>query len=123
MSVTYNTTVKNDRLQVVADAIDAGGAGSILIGTAGMGTTLATIPLNVPCGTVSAGVLTFDTPVEDTSADNSGTAAAAIIKSGAGTTIVSGLTVGTSGTDIILSSVSIVATEPVTLSTATITHA
>ncbi len=122
MSITYNATVKNARLQVVADAIDTGGAGNLLIGTAGMGSTLATIPLANPCGTVSGGILTFDTPVEDTSADNTGTAAAAAVYSGGATLIISGLTVGTSGTDIILSSVALVATEPVTLNTATITH-
>lgn len=123
MSVTYNATVKNDRLQVVADAIDAGGAGTIEIGTTGMGTVLAIIPLAATCGTVSGGVLTFSMPQSDSSADNTGTAAEARIKSGGGTSIVTGLTVGTSASDIILTSTSIVATEPVTINSATITHA
>lgn len=124
MSITYNTTLKNTRLQDVADAIDDPGSpgGSLKIGTTAMGTVLATIPLPVPCGTVSAGVLTFDTPVTDTSADNTGTAAAAAIYSSAATLIVSGLTVGVSASDIILTSVSVVATEPVTINSATITH-
>jgi len=123
MSVTYNTTLKNTRMTDVVTAIDTGGAGSLLIGTTAMGTTLATITLANPVGTVSSGVLTFSgTPLSDSSADNTGTAAAAAIYSGGSTLIISGLSVGTSGSDINLSSVAIVAGEPVTLTSASITH-
>lgn len=126
MAVTYSTAAKNARLQAVADLIDAGaGPGTLEIGTTGMGSVLATIPLADPCGTVSGGVLTFDfTPaVEDTSADNSGTAAAARIKDSNGTSIITGLTVGTSGADIVLDSVTITAGQAVSLTAGTITHA
>lgn len=124
MSVAYNTTVKNARLQVVADAIDQGsGAGVLQIGTTGMASVLASITLADPCGSVTGGVLTFDMPQSDTSADNTGTAAAARIRDSDGTDIVTGLTVGTSGSDINLDSTSITAGQTVTINSATITHA
>lgn len=123
MAVVYSSTVKNARLTVVRDAIDAGSSnGTLEIGTTGMGTVLATIPLADPSGSVSAGVLTFSAPVSDTNADASGTAAEARIKDSSGTTVVSGLTVGTSGANINLSSVGITAGDTVTLSSAAITH-
>lgn len=123
MSVVYNTTLKNTRMADVVSAIDAGGAGYIEIGTAGMSVVLATIDFQSTCGTVSGGVLTFSgTPLEDSSAAATGTAAAAEVFSGAGTLIISGLTVGTTGSDINLSSTSIVASQPVTLTAASITH-
>lgn len=126
MAVTYSTAVKTLRMQAVANAIDAGvGAGTLEIGTTAMGTVLATFQLVEPCGTVSGAVLTldFDPDISDTSADATGTAAAAQIKDGSGVAIITGLTVGTSGTDIILDSVSITAGQTVTLTTGTLTHA
>lgn len=126
MAVTYPNATKAVRMQAVADKIDAGaGPGYIEIGTSAMASVLATIPLADPCGTVSNDVLTFDfsPAVSDTSADNSGTAAAARIKDSNGTVVLSGLTVGTSGADINLDSVSITAGQTVTLTSGTITHA
>lgn len=123
MSVTYNTTLKNTRMTDVVTAIDAGGTGYIEIGTTGMATVLSTILFAATCGTVSGGVLTFSSlPLTDASAANSGTAAAAQVFSGGATSIISGLTVGTISTDVILSSTTIVAGQPVTLTAATITH-
>lgn len=125
MAVTYTTAVKTARMNAVKDQIDAGaGAGKLEIGTSGMASVLATITLADPCGTVTNGVLTFSNmPRSDTSADASGTAAAARIRDSNNTDIVTGLTVGTSGTDIILDSVSITAGQTVTINSATITHA
>lgn len=126
MAVTYSTAVKTARMQAVANAIDAGvGAGTLEIGTTAMGTVLATFQLVEPCGTVSGATLTldFDPDISDTSADTTGTAAAAQIKDGSGTAIITGLTVGTSGTDIVLDNTSITAGQTVTLTTGTITHA
>lgn len=123
MSVTYTTAVKNARLDAVTTAI--GTTGVLEIGTTGMGTVLATIALaNPAAGAASGGVLTLTMPRSDTSADATGTAAAARIRTASGgTDIVTGLTVGTSGTDIVLDSTSITATQTVTLTSATITHA
>lgn len=122
MAVTYSTTVKNTRLSAVVTAI--GTTGVLEIGTTGMATVLATIPLANPAGTVSAGVLTFTMPQSDTSADATGTAAAARIRTATGgTDVVTGLTVGTTGSDINLDSVSVTAGQTVTITSASITHA
>lgn len=126
MAVTYTTAVKNARLDAVTAQIDAGaGAGKLEIGTTGMGTVLATITLADPSAAAAAsGVLTFSGfPRSDTSADATGTAAAARIRDSNNTDIVTGLTVGTSGSDINLDSVSITAGQTVTITSATITHA
>lgn len=125
MAVTYTTAVKAARMTAVRDQIDGGtGAGILEIGTSGMATVLATITLGDPCGTVSGAVLTLSGfPRSDTSADATGTAAAARIRDSASTDVITGLTVGTTGTDIVLDSVSITAGQTVTLNSATITHA
>jgi hypothetical protein len=123
VAVVYNTTLKNARLQLVVTAIDAGsGAGTLEIGTAGMGTVLAAITLSDPCGSVSGGVLTFTVPVSDNAANASGTAAEARIKDSDGNVVVSGLTVGTSGTNVVLNSTDISINQQVTITSATITH-
>ena len=125
MAVTYSTAAKNARLQAVIDLIDAGASpGKLKIRDSG-NVVLATLILADPCGTAAAGVLTFDfdPDISDSSADATGTAANAIITDSADTTVISGLTVGTSGTDIILDSVSITAGQVVTITAATITHA
>lgn len=123
MAVTYTTAVKNARLNAVTTAI--GTTGVLEIGTTGMGTVLATIPLANPAApAASGGVLSFTMPQSDTSADATGTAAAARIRTATGgTDIVTGLTVGTSGSDINLDSTSITAGQTVTINSATITHA
>lgn len=126
MAVTYSTACKQARLEAVIAQIDGGsGAGTLEIGTSGMGTVLATLTLADPCGSASGATLTFDfdPDISDSSADATGTAAAAQIKDSNGTVVISGLTVGTSGTDIVLDSVSITAGQTVTLTTGTITHA
>jgi hypothetical protein len=122
MAVTYTTAVKNARLDAVVTQI--GSAGVLEIGTTGMGTVLATIALGNPAGTSSGGILIFSGfPRSDTSADATGTAAAARIRTASGgTDIITGLTVGTSASDINLDSVSITAGQTVTITSATITH-
>jgi len=128
MAVTYSTAVKNTRLDAVTAAIDAGSgspsAGSLQIGTAGMATVLAVIDFNSPTAAPAAagGVLTFSMPQSDTAANATGTAAEAIIVDADGTSIVTGLTVGVSASDIILDSVSLTAGQTVTINSATITH-
>jgi hypothetical protein len=123
VAVTYTTAVKNARLDAVVTAI--GTTGVLEIGTTGMASVLVTINLNNPAGTTSGGVLTFSGfPKSDTSADNTGTAAAARIRTASGgTDIITGLTVGLSASDIVLDSLSITAGQTVTISSATITHA
>ncbi|HAF43427.1 MAG TPA: hypothetical protein DCK83_00395 [Gallionellaceae bacterium] len=124
MTIVYSTAVKNSRLNVVRDAIDGGsGAGYIEICTAAYASVLATIPLSNPCSSgAAAGVLILTTPATDTSADNTGTAAIARIKDSNGTVVCDGLTVGTTGSNINLSSVGITATDSVSITSAAITH-
>lgn len=124
MAVTYTATLKNTRLDAVTTAI--GASGKLVIGTsalAGATGVLATIPLAATAApAASGGVLTFTMPQSDTSADASGTAAKAEFRTAADAVVVSGLTVGTSGTDIVLGSTTITAGNTVTISSATITH-
>jgi len=134
MSVTYSSTLKTNRMQLVVDLIagktqaastGSATAGSLVIGTSGLsGATgvLATIALGTTPGTVSGSVLTLSgTPLSAT-ASASGTAAKAEIRNNAGTVIVSGLTVGTSASDIVLDSVSITSGQTVNITSGTITH-
>ena len=126
MTVTYSTATKQARLEAVITKIDAGaGPGTLEIGTTGMASVLAILTLADPCGTASGATLTFDfdPDISDTSANATGTAAEARIKDSDGNVIISGLTVGTSGTDIVLDSTSITTGQTVTLTTGTITHA
>jgi len=125
MAIVYTTAVKNARLNAVVAQIDAGaGAGVLQIGTTSMASVLAEITLNDPSGTSSGGVLTLSGfPKSDTSANNTGTAAAARIRDSNGVDIVTGLSVGTSASDINLDSVSITSGQTVTITSATITHA
>lgn len=123
MGVIYAAALRTTRLNDVKTAIDAGsGPGTLEIGTTAMGTVLAVLTFSDPCGTVSGDVLTFAAITQDSSADNTGTAAAARIKDSTGAIVVSGLTVGTSAADIILSSTAITAGQVVPMTSAAITH-
>lgn len=126
MAVTYSTACKTARMEAVVAQIDGSAtAGTLEIGTTAMAVVVATFTLADPCGTVTNGVLTldFDPDISDNSADNNGTAVEARIKNGDGTAIITGLTVGTSGTEIVLDNNVITAGQTVTLTTGTITHA
>ena len=125
MAVTYTTAVKGARMSAVVAQIDAGaGPGKLKIRDAS-NVVLATLTLTDPCGTVSGDTLTFDfdPDITDSSADASGTAANAIITDSNDVTCVSGLTVGASGTNVILDSVSITAGQAVTITTGSFQHA
>ncbi len=122
MAVVYNVTVRNNRLQQVINAIDAGVGNGLLKLTTSGSLVLATIVLNKPCATISSGIMTFSgTPLTDAAADATGTAALGIITDSAATTVVSGLTVGLAGTDIIIDSVSIAINDVVTFLSGVVT--
>jgi hypothetical protein len=123
MGVIYAAALRTARMNAVVTAIDAGsGPGTLEIGTAGMASVLAVLTLSDPCGTVSGDILTFSVITQDSSADASGTAAAARIKDSTGAVVISGLTVGSSAADIIVSSTAITAGQVVPLTSAAITH-
>jgi hypothetical protein len=140
MSVVYANTVKDNRLNVVNDAVNsktyaagtgAGSAGTLVIGTASLNGTasdatakIVAITLQNPAFTESGQVLTLAGVTLSGTASLAGTntAAKAEIRNNAGTVIVSGLTVGTSGTDIIINSTSITSGQTVQVTSGTITH-
>lgn len=136
MAVTYSSTLKTNRMQLVADLIasktvnastGAGSAGSLVIGTSSLsGATgvIATFTLPNPAASVSGSLLTLGGTPLSNSTPTAGTAALAELRNNAGTVIVGGLTVGASGSgaDIILNSLVISTGETVTITSGTITH-
>ena len=134
MAVVYNATLKTNRMQLVADLIatkiaaastGAGSAGQLVIGTASLsGATgvLATIALPNPPFTISGAVATLQGVPLSVAASATGTAALAALRNNAGTDVATGLTVGTSATDIILGTTSITSGGTVTITAGTITH-
>lgn len=122
MSVSYATGLKTTRMTAVISAIDSGTAGSLEIGTSGMSTVLASITLQKPSFSESSGVITMlGVPLTGT-ASNSGNAAAARIKNSAGAVQISGLTVGTTGADVIINTISVTSGQTITVQSGTITH-
>lgn len=121
---TLGTNGKNASLTGIVGAIDGGsGNGYMEIGTTSFASILGTLPLSKPCGTVSGGVLTLATPFSDSAANAAGTAAVARVKDSAGNIIIASMTVGTSGTEVILSSTTIALAQPMNITSATLTYA
>ena len=124
MSVIYSATTRTARMTAVETALDGGtGAATLEIGTTGMASILVTFTLSDPAGTVSGDVLTASTMPKSATAGNSGTAAEARLKESGGTVIVSGLTVGTVGTNVIISpTTTITSGQTCNLTALTLTH-
>ncbi len=134
MSINYNTTLKNSRLNLVTTAIDAGGASNpgyleISDGVSYSGAHMLVQiffadPATGSFGAASAGVITANSTPLSATAANTGTASTAEVFAHGGTVIIGSpdLTVGTSGSDINLSSTSIVSGQSVTITAASITH-
>jgi hypothetical protein len=124
MTVSYASGLKTTRMQAVIAAIDAAaGNGYIEIGTAGMAAVLVTIALQKPSFTESGGVITMaGAPKSGIATGTSPVAAAARIRTSAAADVITGLTVGTAGSDINLNSTSITTGQTVTLTSGTFTH-
>lgn len=105
MRVTYSLTAINARLNGVISTIDGGATNAILRILTATSTTLSTITLSRPCGTVSGGILTFVGTLLDPAAIGTGLADTVRIEDSNGNTVVSGLTVGIplSGANVIMS--------------------
>ena len=101
MAVIYSQNVINARLNGVVTEL---GALANLLLLAG-GTTVSTIQLASPVGTVSGGVLTFTGQLLDPAAAGTGFITSAIIKDSTGATAISNLSVGIPGgsQDVIIS--------------------
>lgn len=112
MTVEYTLALRNSRLTLVQQAIDAAGTHGWLRLTDGGVNVLSNVPLSPPpCGTIANAVLTFrGIPLLDTSTALSGTAVQAIIYDGNNNVVVSQLSVGPPGqpADIVLSPTNVI---------------
>jgi len=124
MAVNYAAALKTTRMQAVRDAIDAdAGPGTLEICTTSYASVLITFTLSDPASTVTNDVLTIADLPKTANAGNAGAAAVARIKDNSGDVVVQGLTVGTSGADIIISNTTITNGASYSLTAGTITHA
>lgn len=104
MSVNYNITVRNNRLQQALNAIDAGTGHGVLRLLDPGGVILSSLALAKPCAAIAGGLMNFlGLSLIDPAAAASGLATRARIEDSTGTVVIDGLTVSTStGADIIL---------------------
>jgi len=129
-ALSYAVTTRNNRMNQIRDAIDAGaGAGLWRIydgsrpATCGTATTLlAEMTFSDPCAAAAAsGVLTFSAVTPDSAANAAGTATWFRMVDSTGTCAVDG-NVGTSGSDLNLNSTAISVGQEVSVTSATITE-
>ena len=129
MALAYSTAIRNAML----DAITTGAGGSALLriydgtrpATGGAATTLlAELTCNATFAPgASSGVLTLNSITQDPSANATGTATWFRIVKSDGTTFVMDGNVGTSGSDLNLTTTSIVATQQVSVTSFVINEA
>lgn len=122
MPVSLNTTLRNNRANQITSF--AGTSAKLRIYSAGYGTQLVECVCNASAfaGSASSGVLTLNA-ISDGTATASGTAAIArIYQSNGSTMVMEGLTVGTSGSNINLSSLGISTNDVVSITSASITE-
>jgi hypothetical protein len=128
MTTGYNVLLRNAQLDAITTFAGASPLLRIYDGsrpaTGGTATTLlAELTMNATSfPAASSGTLTANAITGDTSADADGTATWFRIVKSDGTTHVLDGSVGTSGTDLVLTSTSIVATEPVNVTSLVITR-
>ena len=130
-ALKYAVTLKNTMLDAITTAISTSGLLRIYSGTQPTNpdtalsgnTLLAELALSsTAAGAASSSVLTFSTITADSSADATGTAAFGSFLTSGGTRKVD-FSVGTSGSDLNLNTVSIVAAANVAVTSAAITGA
>lgn len=127
MALAYSTTLRNARQDAITTAIGtsglvriyddprpaSGGAATTLLAELAFSSTAA--------GAASGGVLTFSAITQDSSANATGTATWFRMVTSGGTFVVDG-SVSTSGSDLNLTTTSIVATQPVSITSCVITE-
>lgn len=127
MALAYSTTLRNSRMDAITTAIGASGLLRIYDGTrpasGGTATTLlAQLALSATSAPASSGgVLTFNAITQDSSADANGTATWFRITTSGGTFVIDG-SVSTSGSDLNLTTTTIVITQPVSVTSCVITE-
>lgn len=122
MPVSLNTTLRNNRADQITTF--AGTSAKLRIYTAAYASQLVECICNASAfaGAASSGVLTLNA-ISDGTATAAGTAAIArIYKSDGSTLVMQGLTVGTSGSNINLSSLGISSGDVVSITSASITE-
>lgn len=126
MSVIYSTATKTARMNAVITTI--GASGKLKLFTAA-DVLLATFTLAATAGTATGAVLTLSDAngatagILNTTASASGTAAKASVTTSADADVITGLTVGTSGADLILDNNVLASGQAITINSATFTHA
>jgi len=130
MALAYATTLRNARLDAIDDAAN-GGAGAALLriydgtrpATGGTATTLlAELTFSDPAfGAAGSGIITAASITQDSSANATGTATWFRVVDSSATFVMDG-NVGTSGSDLNMTTTSIVATQPVSCSSFVITE-
>lgn len=130
MALAYTTTLRNSRLDAITTAVDGGaGAGLCRIydgtrpASGGAATTLlATLTFTDPSfGSAASGVLTASAITQDSSADATGTATWFRVVDSTGTFVMDG-SVAASGSDLNLTTTSIITAQPVSISSFVITE-
>lgn len=126
MALGYVTTLRNAKLNAITTALGGSALLRIYSGTRpATGGTATTLLAELTCNATfapaaSGGVLTLNAITQDSSADSTGTATwFRLLTSGASAQIDGN--VGTSGSDLNLTTTSIVATQPVSVTSFTIT--
>jgi hypothetical protein len=120
MAISLSTATRNARATAIVT--EAGATAKLTVYTAAYGAVLYTSTCAATLGTVSGGVLTFNA-VGNATATGAGTAAIArLFKSDGTTMVIEGLTVGTSGTNIVITNTTIATNDVVTTSAGTITE-
>jgi hypothetical protein len=128
MALSYLVATRNARLDAITTSAGASALLRIYDGarpaTAGTATTLlAELTCNATFApAASAGVLTLNAITQDSSANATGTATWFRIVKSDGTTFVMDGSVGTSGSDLNLSTTAIVLTQPVSVTSFVITE-
>ncbi len=127
MTLRYATNLRNAKVDAITTFAGNAALCRIYDGTQpATGGTATTLLAELTCGTpfaagAAAGVLTLSAITQDSSANATGTATWFRIVKSDGTTHVLDGTVSTSGADLNLVTVSIVATQPVQITSFTIT--
>lgn len=122
MSVQYDAGTRTARMTATRDQVCGGTAGSLVIMTAA-NAILATFALTTTGGTVTGDTWTLAFGSTTVTAAAAGIAAKAELRNNGGTAKVLGLTVGTSGADVIIDNTSIASGQQVQVTAAAITHA
>ena len=118
MAVTYNAAVKTARITATRDHF-ADGTLDLMAGA----TVVASFGLSLAGGTIAGDIWTLTFDANTVAASAAGTLDGARIRTAGGLAHLTGLTVGTTGTDVIVDNTSVAAGQNVTISSATIQHA